>query len=96
MSVPRSPWQVIRLWEGKLFLDTLYGIQTEEQLKAMYRLKTGVMISGAAELGCVAADMPADTVSYTHLDVYKRQALEGMTGFQVNAVNVHVGGISFD
>ena len=39
-------------------LDTLYGIQTEEQLKAMYRLKTGVMISGAAELGCVAADMP--------------------------------------
>ena len=41
-------------------LDTLYGIQTEEQLKAMYRLKTGVMISGAAELGCVAADMPAD------------------------------------
>ena len=32
-------------------LDTLYGIQTEEQLKAMYRLKTGVMISGAAELG---------------------------------------------
>ena len=41
-------------------LDTLYGIQTEEQLKAMYRLKTGVMISGAVELGCVAADMPAD------------------------------------
>ena len=41
-------------------LDTLYGIQTEEQLKAMYRLKTGVMISGAAELGCGAADMPAD------------------------------------
>ena len=32
-------------------LDTLYGIHTEEQLKAMYRLKTGVMISGAAELG---------------------------------------------
>ena len=27
-------------------LDTLYGIHTEEQLKAMYRLKTGVMISG--------------------------------------------------
>lgn len=41
-------------------LDTLYGIHTEEQLKAMYRLKTGVMISGSAELGCVAADMPAD------------------------------------
>ena len=38
-------------------LDTLYGIHTEEQLKAMYRLKTGVMISGAAELGCVAAGM---------------------------------------
>ena len=38
-------------------LDTLYGIHTEEQLKAMYRLKTGVMISGAAELGCVAAKM---------------------------------------
>ena len=40
-------------------LDTLYGIQTEEQLKAMYRLKTGVMISAAAELGCVASGMPA-------------------------------------
>ena len=45
-------------------LDTLYGIQTEEQLKAMYRLKTGVMISGAAELGCVAADMRAQAVEF--------------------------------
>ena len=41
-------------------LDTLYGIHTEEQLKAMYRLKTGVMISGAAELGCVAAGLDGE------------------------------------
>ena len=38
-------------------LDTLCGIDTEEQLRGMYRLKTGVMISAAAELGCVAAGM---------------------------------------
>ena len=42
-------------------LDTLYGIQTEEQLKAMYRLKTGVMISGAADM---PADMRAQAVEF--------------------------------
>ena len=44
-------------------LDTLYGIQTEEQLKAMYRLKTGVMISGA--------------VSYTHLRAHETRQRGG-------------------
>ena len=40
--------------------------------------------------GCAFADV-AKKVQHT---VYA--ALEGMTGFQVNAVNVHVGGISFN
>ena len=40
--------------------------------------------------GCAIADV-AKKVQHT---VYA--ALEGMTGFQVNAVNVHVGGISFN
>ena len=39
---------------GGQVLDTLYGISTEKELAGMYRLKTGVMISGAAQLGCVA------------------------------------------
>ena len=41
-------------------------------------------------------------VSYTHLDVYKRQiqdnvksAVESMTGLEVSAINVNVGGITF-
>ena len=38
-------------------LDTLCPITDEVSLTAMERLKTGVMISGAAELGCVAAEM---------------------------------------
>ncbi len=38
-------------------LDTLYPITDEESLTAMERLKTGAMIAGAAELGCVAAEM---------------------------------------
>ena len=42
-------------------LDTLCPITDEGSLTAMERLKTGVMISGAAELGCVAAEM-SDTM----------------------------------
>ena len=38
-------------------LDTLGTIRNEAELSAMQRLKTGVMISAAAELGCVAAKM---------------------------------------
>ena len=44
---------------GGQVLDTLYGISTEKELAGMYRLKTGVMISGAAQLGCVASNMNA-------------------------------------
>ena len=38
-------------------LDTLCPITDEMSLTAMERLKTGVMIAGAAELGCVASEM---------------------------------------
>ena len=38
-------------------LDTGYDIGDAEGLTQLNRLKTGVMISGAAELGCVAAKM---------------------------------------
>lgn len=48
-------------------LDTLCPITDEVSLTAMERLKTGVMISGAAELGCVAAEMD---------DVRREQAIE--------------------
>lgn len=44
---------------GGQVLDTLYGISTEKELAGMYRLKTGVMISGAVQLGCVASNMNA-------------------------------------
>ena len=37
--------------------DTVYNVNTAEGLTQLNRLKTGVMISGAAELGCVAAKM---------------------------------------
>ena len=40
-------------------IDTLCGVSTQQELTGMYRLKTGVMISAAAELGCVASGMPA-------------------------------------
>jgi geranylgeranyl diphosphate synthase type II len=40
-------------------LDTLYDIRDVEGLKLLNRLKTGVMISAAAELGCIASEMPA-------------------------------------
>ena len=39
-------------------IDTLCGVSTQQELTGMYRLKTGVMISAAAELGCVASGMP--------------------------------------
>ena len=40
-------------------IDTLCGVSTQQELTGMFRLKTGVMISAAAELGCVASGMPA-------------------------------------
>ena len=40
-------------------LDTLCHVEDEEGLTSLNRLKTGVMISAAAELGCVASNMPA-------------------------------------
>ena len=40
-------------------IDTLCGVSTQQELTGMYRLKTGVMITTAAELGCVASGMPA-------------------------------------
>ena len=42
---------------GGQVLDTVYDIGDAEGLTQLNRLKTGVMISGAAELGCVAAKM---------------------------------------
>ena len=39
-------------------LDTLCHVGNEEGLATLNRLKTGVMISAAAELGCVASKMP--------------------------------------
>ena len=44
---------------GGQVIDTVYGADNEQELTLLHRLKTGVMISGAAELGCVAADMCA-------------------------------------
>ncbi len=41
-------------------LDTVYDMADAEGLRVLNRLKTGVMISAAAELGCVAADMSPD------------------------------------
>lgn len=38
-------------------LDTVCDIENEAGLTILNRLKTGVMISGAAELGCVASEM---------------------------------------
>lgn len=40
-------------------LDTLCHVDNEAGLTQLNRLKTGVMISGAAELGCVASNMNA-------------------------------------
>ena len=38
-------------------LDTLYDVHDAEGLRTLNRLKTGMMISAAAELGCVASSM---------------------------------------
>ena len=40
-------------------LDTVYDVSDEAGLTMLNRLKTGVMISAAAELGCIASEMPA-------------------------------------
>ena len=40
-------------------LDTVYDVSDEAGLTVLNRLKTGVMISAAAELGCIASEMPA-------------------------------------
>ena len=40
-------------------LDTVYNVSDEAGLTVLNRLKTGVMISAAAELGCIASEMPA-------------------------------------
>lgn len=47
-------------------IDTLCGVSTQQELTGMYRLKTGVMISAAAELGCVASGMPAAMAAAGH------------------------------
>ena len=44
---------------GGQVLDTVYNVDTAEGLTQLNRLKTGVMISGAAQLGCVASNMNA-------------------------------------
>lgn len=44
---------------GGQVLDCVYEINDAEGLTTLNRLKTGVMISGAAELGCVASGMDA-------------------------------------
>ena len=41
-------------------LDTVCHVQDEQMLTLLHRLKTGAMIAGAAELGCVAAEMSAE------------------------------------
>ena len=41
-------------------LDTLCQVKDLSGLTQLHRLKTGAMISAAAELGCVAADMSAE------------------------------------
>ena len=40
-------------------LDTVYDVSDEAGLTVLNRLKPGVMISAAAELGCIASEMPA-------------------------------------
>ena len=40
-------------------LDSVYDVRDEAGLTTLNRLKTGVMISAAAELGCIAAEIPA-------------------------------------
>ena len=45
---------------GGQVLDTVCNVQDEEKLTLLHHLKTGAMIAGAAELGCVAAEMGAE------------------------------------
>ena len=45
---------------GGQVLDTLCRVNTREGLQELNRLKTGVMISAAADLGCVAAGMSVE------------------------------------
>ena len=47
-------------------IDTLCGVSTQQELTGMYRLKTGVMISAAAELGCVASGDAGDHAAAGH------------------------------
>ena len=42
---------------GGQVLDTVCHVGDEESLTLLHNLKTGAMIAGAAELGCVAAEM---------------------------------------
>ncbi len=44
---------------GGQILDTVCNVQDEKLLTLLHQLKTGAMISAAAELGCVAAEMDA-------------------------------------
>ena len=44
---------------GGQVLDTVYDVCDAAGLTVLNRLKTGVMISAAAELGCIASEMPA-------------------------------------
>ena len=44
---------------GGQVLDTVYDVSDAEGLTQLIRLKTGMMISGAVDLGCVAAKMHA-------------------------------------
>ena len=44
---------------GGQVLDTVYDVSDAEGLTQLNRLKTGMMISGAVELGCAAAKMNA-------------------------------------
>ena len=50
----------------------------------------GVILFILLRYGCAVSEVAQKVQSSVFA------ALEGMTGFQVNAVNVHVGGISFD
>jgi geranylgeranyl diphosphate synthase type II len=52
---------------GGQVLDTVCNVQDEPMLTLLHSLKTGAIIAGAAELGCVAAEMD---------DVKRAQAVE--------------------
>ena len=56
---------------GGQVLDTVCNVQDEPMLTLLHSLKTGAMIAGAAELGCVAAEM--DEVRRTQAMEYAAQ-----------------------